>query len=123
MDELDRMIREVLDDEDREILEKIGREQGYFKQAFGLFRGKGSWVNWVIMVSQIVMFLGGVFAAVQFFAASDPLEALRWGLPAAVLILAALVTKLSLMPVMQANRVLHALKHLEMQVALLAGKR
>lgn len=123
MDKLDKMISEALDDEDREILDRIGREQGYFEQAFSLFKGKGSWANWWIMFWQIVMFLGGIYAAVQFFAAADALQAVRWGLPATVLILAALVTKLSLMPALQANRVIHALKHLEMQVALLANKR
>lgn len=123
MDKLDKMISEALDDEDREILDKIGREQGYIEQAFGLFRGKDGLLNGLIFIWHLIFFIGGMYAALKFFTITDVLEAMRWGLSAAVLLLAALITKISIFPSMQANRVLRALKHLEMQVALLANKR
>ncbi|MBT3360835.1 MAG: hypothetical protein HN403_14525 [Rhodospirillales bacterium] len=123
MDNLDRMISEALDDEDREILDKIGRDQGYFEQAVGLFSGKDGLLNALIFIWHLVFFLGGAYAAYKFFTLTDVLEAMRWGMSSAVLLLAALITKVSIFPSMQANRVLRALKHLEMQVALLAARR
>ena len=100
-----------------------GREQSYPEQAIDLFRSKDAWLNWLIFIWHLVFFLGGLYAPVQFFKTTEVIDAMRWGMSAAVLLLAGLVTKVSLFPSMQANRVLRALKHLEMQVALLAAKR
>ena len=77
----------------------------------------------IVFAWHLVFLVGGLYAAVKFFALTDVLEAIRWGLSTAVLLLAGLITKVSLFPSMQANRVFRALKHLEMQVALLAAKR
>jgi len=116
MDKLDDMIREALESEDRDIYEKVG-EVGYFAQAFGIFSGKTGWVSWVVMLVQSAMFIGGVWASWRFFQAVDVLLALKWGLSATVLILGALMMKLSLMPVMQADRVIREVKRLELLLA------
>lgn len=116
-DPLDTMIDEALNAEERELLRTIGEEPGYFTQVWGLFGGKIGWVTWLLMVVQTVMFIASVYAAVQFFAATEVLEAVRWGLPAAVLLILATVIKLTLWPSLQANRVIHEVKRLELQVA------
>ncbi len=54
---------------------------------------------------------------------SAVLEALRWGLSAAVSLLAALITRIALLRSMQTNLVPHAVKRLEAQIALLLAKR
>jgi hypothetical protein len=53
----------------------------------------------------------------NFFQATDPLLALRWGLPASALILASLMLKLSLWPAMHAQRQLQVLKRIELRLA------
>ena len=116
-DDLDRMIEEALDAEERELLARIGEEPGYFAQAMGLFGGTLGWVSWVIMIVQGAMFIGGVYAALQFFNAGDALEALRWGLPSTVLLIMAGMLKLTLWPSIQTNRVLRELKRVELQIA------
>lgn len=116
-DPIDAMIDEALDAEERELLRQIGEEPGYFRQIFGLFDGRLGWVSWLIMFWQTVMFIASVYAAVQFFNASDTLEALRWGLPAGVLLILAAMLKLTLWPSLQANRVLRELKRVELQIA------
>ncbi len=125
MDKLDRKISEALDDEEREILEKIGQDQSFPQQIFGLFTGGGmqSWMNRGIFLLHFVCAVAGIYAAWQFFVISDALEAIRWGLPAAVLLLAALILRLTLLRTMLTNNVLHAVRQLEMKVALLATKR
>lgn len=120
MEKLDRMIEEALQEEDREILAQTA-ELGYFAQALGLFRGKTAWVNWVIMVVQTVMFLIGVWCAVNFFAATDVLEALKWGLSGAVMWILGAMMKMSLMPVMQTERVIRELKRVELMLARREG--
>jgi hypothetical protein len=116
MDKLDKLIEQTLSGEDRQLLEDT-RDLGYFELALTQFRGKLGWVTWVIMVVQGAMFLTGVWCAVQFFGATDVLVALKWGLSGAVLMLAATALKLSLMPQMQADRILRELKRIELMLA------
>jgi uncharacterized membrane protein len=116
MEKLDEMIKEALETEDREILAET-EELGYFAAAFGLFRGKTAWVNWVIMLTQVIIFVAGVWCAVEFFAATEVLLALKWGISGAVLLLTALSMKMSLMIPMHADRVIRELKRVELLLA------
>jgi hypothetical protein len=69
------------------------------------------------MVVQSVMLLAAVWAGWQFYAATEVLAAVKWGLSAATLAILATVIKLSMVPQMQANRVLLALRRLELRLA------
>jgi hypothetical protein len=116
MQDIDRMIDEALDAEERTLLRSI-EEPGFFAQAFGLFGGRTGWINVVLMLVQGVLFIAGVWAAWRFFGASDPVTQLRWGLPAAVLLLTGTIIKMALMPRLEANRLLLELKRIELQIA------
>lgn len=122
MPDLDKMIDAALAEEERDLLRAIGEESGYLAQATGIFGGRTGWVNLVVMVTQTAAFLVAVWATVRFFAATDVLAALHWGLPAATLMVMALVLKTSLRPVMEANRVIREVKRLELQLARM-GRR
>ena len=116
MDKLDEMIEEALAAEDREILAQTG-ELGWFTLGLGLFRGPLGWVNWVVMIVQTSMFLAAVWCGFRFFGATDVLTALKYGISGGVLTLAALAMKLSLMPQIQADRVIRELKRVELILA------
>jgi hypothetical protein len=118
MQDIDRMIDEALEGENQTLFRETAREPGYFDQAFGIFTGSIGWTNAVLMVTQTVLFVAGVWAGWRFFQAGDTLSALHWGLPAAVMVLMATVLKTALMPAIQANRVIRELKRLELQLAL-----
>jgi hypothetical protein len=121
MRDLDHMIDEALDAEERALLSSI-EEPGFFAQAFGIFGGRTGWASVVMMIAQAVLFVGGVWAAWHFFEAVDPVTQLRWGLPAAVALILTTMIKLALLPRMEANRLLRELKRIELQIAL-AAKR
>jgi hypothetical protein len=121
MQDIDRMIDEALDAEERELLRTLD-EPGFFSQAFGVFGGPGGWANIVMMVAQAVLFIAGVIAAWSFFQADDAVSQLRWGLPAAVLLILATMIKMALIPRMESNRVLREVKRVELQVARLARR-
>ena len=123
MDQLDKMISEALEDEDREILDKIGWEQSSLAIAGDLFRGKLGLLNWSLVIGHIVFFGIGLYAAFQAFAMTEVVDVVRWGLVATFFLLVSVIAKVGLLPSFQANRMLHALKRLEMQVALLAARR
>lgn len=115
MQDIDKLIDEALDAEERELLHRF-EEQGFFAQAFGVFRGPTGWMSIVMMFWQTVMFIAGVWAAWNFFEASDAVTQLRWGLPAMLLLLFAGMLKMALVPRMESNRVIRELKRLELQV-------
>jgi len=116
MTKLDQMIEEALRDQDRSILEAT-EEQGWFALGLGQLSGKLGWVTWVIMLVQVALFIAGAWCAVQFFNAEQMLPALKWGLSGAVLIVVATQLKLSLMPQIQADRILRELKRVELMLA------
>ena len=116
--DIDRMIEEALQGEEQALFRETAREPGFFNQAFGLLGGPNGWVNMVMVVVQAALFIAGVWAGWRFFEAETALSALRWGLPAAVLVLMALIIKLGMMPELQANRLMRELKRLELQIAL-----
>lgn len=122
MQDLDAMIDEALDAEERELLRRIGEEPGFFAQASGIFSGATAWVNVLLMFVQAGLFVAGVWTAWNFFQADEAFTALRWGLPSAVLLLMALVIKLSLWPTIQTNRVIRELKRIELQIARASHK-
>ena len=116
MSKLDDLIREALEGEDRQMVADT-EELGYFALGLSQFRGKLGWVTWVIMVVQTVMFLIGAWCAVRFFQAAEVLDAVKWGISGAVLWIAAINLKLSLMPQMQADRVIREVRRLELLLA------
>ncbi len=116
MKDIDRMIDESLNAEERDLLHRIGDEPAYMNQVLAIFDGRTGWVSVIMMIAQTALFIGGAWAAWKFFQTEDVLAALRWGLPSAVLLLMSLIIKLSLWPTLQANRVLRELKRLELQV-------
>ena len=116
MPNLDELIEEALKGQDRAILEAT-EEQGWFALGMSQFRGKLGWVTWVVVLMQATLFVVGIWCAVRFFGASDMLIALKWGLSGAVLMLMATILKTSLMPQMQADRILREVKRVELMIA------
>lgn len=116
MTKLDDLIEQALSDQDKDILRET-RELGWFALGASQFRGKLGWVTWVIMAVQITLFVISVWMGLKFFAAVDALTALKWGLPAATLLILATIIKTSLMPQMQADRILRELKRVELMIA------
>lgn len=121
MRDLDQLIDEALDAEERALLSSI-EEPGFFSLALGVFRGPSGWMSMVMMFWQAVTFIAGVWAAWQFFEAADPVTQLRWGLPAMLLLIFAGMLKMALIPRMESNRLLRELKRIELQIALLARR-
>lgn len=117
MPDLERMIDQAIHEEERELLRRMGEEPGFVDQAFGIFGGSTGWVNTYLIVVQTLLFVAGVWAAWSFFAAEDAVSQLRWGLPAAVLLLMAVMIKMAVWPTVQTNRILRELKLIQLQLA------
>lgn len=115
MRDLDDMIDAALESEEKDLLRAIGHEPNFFAQALGLFGGSLGWVTGLQMLIQSALFIGGLWATWSFFQAGDALTAIRWGLPAGVLLLMALIIKMSMWSTIQANRVIREIRRRELQ--------
>ena len=122
MNDLDRMIDRALEEERTAPDSVFGHEPGVFEIGTSLFKGPRGWMNFATMAAQIGLFAGGVWMSWLFFQTSDPLMALKTGLPAAVLLVMALVTKTSLTPFMAENRLMLELRRLELRVERLRSE-
>lgn len=123
MTDLDRMIEEALNAEDRAILDRYG-EQGMFAQLGGLFQGKLAFWTALIALAQIGMFAVAVFAMMKFMNAGDAQTLARWAALAWFAATGVIVIKTWFWMQMQANRILREVKRVELQVARLnSGKR
>ena len=117
MRDVDAMIDEALGREESELLRRIGGEPNIVERALGMFGAGVGWMVAVMMAMQIALFIAGLWAAWHFFEAGDPVTQLRWGLPAAVLVLMALMVKLAVAPAIHHNRLMLELKRIELQLA------
>jgi hypothetical protein len=117
MRDLDKMIEEALGEEESELLRRIGGEPGFIERAYGMFGAGLEWSIRYMLFAQAVIFVAGVWAAWNFFEAGEPVSQLRWGLPAAVLLLASLMIKLGVAPALFHNRIMRELKRIELQIA------
>ncbi len=122
MRNVDDLIDEALDAEERELLRSIGDEPGFVERMLGMTGPEIVWMVWVMMIFQTLMFVAGLYAAWMFFEAGDPVTQLRWGLPAVVLMLMALLVKLAVPPAIQTKRLMRELKRIELQIASLARR-
>ena len=120
MQDIDRKIDEAIDAEERELLRSIGDEPGFVEGMLGMTGPEIVWMVWLLMIFQTLVFFAGLYAAWMFFEASAPETQLRWGLPAAVLLLMGLQIKLAVPPAIQTKRLMRELKRLELQIVRLS---
>ena len=121
MQDLDKMIEAALGDEESEVLRRIGGDPGFIERAMGLFGAGMEWTVRFMVFGQALIFVAGVWATWRFFEAGDPVQQLRWGLPAAVLLLGSTIVKMAIGPAVFHNRVMRELKRIELQIARARG--
>jgi hypothetical protein len=121
MDRLDRMIAEALDDEDRALLDSI-EEPGFFALGLGQFRGKLGWVTWVLMAGADRDVPGRGLVRLAFLHRHRASAGAEMGADGGCSCVLATQLKMALVPQMQADRVLRALRRVELMV-LQARKR
>lgn len=116
MTTIEDRIESGLGENERQIWDEQG-ELDYMKLGLSQFQGKNAWVSWVMMLTQLIFFVGGIYCAVKFYGATDSLLAIKYGITMAVLWVMAFQMKMSFLPQMQADRVLRELKRVELLAA------
>jgi len=121
MSDVDDLIRKTLEEQDRAVWAELGDEPGYLRQAFGLFRGRLGWVMWTVMAVQLGLFGTAIWAAFKLAAASDPLQAVQWGVLVVVLVQIITFLRGFMGSHFEANRILRELALVQLKLSNKAG--
>ncbi|GAB4527919.1 MAG: hypothetical protein Kow00133_16810 [Amphiplicatus sp.] len=122
MTDIDRMIEEALEEEDRALLEKFN-EQSLLAQGLSVYRGRQAWVAALATVIVFTMFGTAIYSAIQFIRSEDALAALRWGGATLLFVIMVAIMKVWFWLRMEANRILREVKRVELQLARMQGKQ
>ncbi len=114
--ELDDLITEALEAEDREILGRHARQPGFFAQALGIFGGSMGWVMIVVFLLLLIFVGLMIWTGLNFFQASDAIMALRWGVGLVVVIQTILFLRGVMFQQILTNQILREVKRLELQI-------
>jgi hypothetical protein len=116
MSKIDDLIEQSLSEEDEKLLSDYAAEPGYFRQAFGLFRGPLSWVMWLVMICNVVIGLFAIWAVWQAMTAGELILTVRWGVAAVIAVQIVTFLRGFMGDHFEANRVLRELKRLELRL-------
>lgn len=117
--ELDRLIREALDQGDGDILDRFG-EQSQSELLTEAFRGRHRMYAVGGIVANLILFVLGVFAAVRFVQAADQRSMMLWGAGAALCFGGVTVIKIWYWLEMTRLALAREIKRVELQVAHVA---
>jgi hypothetical protein len=115
MNMLDIRISELSTETDAHLL-RASQPHGWLGVVRDMRGSRLAGVFWVTWVAQLALFVLGIWWAVGFFRATEMLEALKLGLPAATALILAMQLKVGIGPHLHAERILREMKRLEIMV-------
>ncbi len=115
MSYLDIRIQELMNETEEHLL-RSSQPLGWRGLVRSMVKGRLGWTVWTNWVLQVIVIIGAVYAAIEFYNATDVLSAVKYGLTGAVLVVLAAMFKLSMTPHIQTERVLRALKRVEILI-------
>lgn len=112
---LDVRISELLSESDAHLL-RSSQPHGWLGIGKQMFKSRLGWLVRVMLIVEVTALLGAIWTTISFFQAADTLVALKYGLAAASLVMITVVLQIGLHMQMQAERVIRALKRVEILV-------
>ena len=88
----------------------------------GLFKGKNSWIMYVMNFMTLVFFVGFIVCIVKFFDTENTNELIMWSVGGIIALLAVSMLKIFAWLQMDKNALLREMKRLELQISSLSGK-
>ncbi|MEQ8335712.1 MAG: hypothetical protein RIA62_00120 [Cyclobacteriaceae bacterium] len=119
---IDALIKEALSKEEAEYYDKL-EEKPVLKQFAGLYRGKNSWMNYLVAFYILAAIAGCVYAGFQFAAAESTKELLVWSLVMLATFIMTAMLKIWSWMQMDKGELIREIKRLELQLSVIAGKR
>ena len=121
MEDIDQLIKETLTEEEAKFYDDLD-EQNVWEMIFGIFKGKNSWIVYVMSIAQVIFFGFFIYSTVMFFNTEVTHELVKWGVIGTVSIIASSLLKLFSWMQMDKKAVIREIKRLELQVSSLSSK-
>lgn len=112
---LDTRIDELTNEAEQHLL-RSSQPLGWLGTVRAMRQGRLSWVFWISWITQAVCIVLGVILAVEFYEATEVLPAVKYGLSSGTLLILGFLIKIGLAPHLHAERILRALKRIEILV-------
>jgi len=120
---IDEQIKQALGEELQHIKSNNDRiDANPLRQVQASLTGKMGWIYALVMFFTLLMVVGSVYCAVQFYHAQEMKELMAWGMGVIILVLLTQISKMWYWTEMGHNRVIREVKLLELQVARLYEK-
>lgn len=120
--EFDALIQEALSKEEAKYFEEMA-EQNIPQMVLGLFKGKNSWLNIVMIVVNLVVFGIGIYTFTEMLKTESTNLKLEWMFYTLMCFLMMVLFKLWSWNQMDRNALIREIKRLEYQVSLLSKKK
>ena len=120
--EFDALIQEALTKEEAKYFEEMA-EQNVPQMILGLFKGKNSWLNFVITIVNLVVLGIGIYAFIEMLNAVDTNDKLEWMFYTLICFLMMMLFKLWSWNQLDKNALMREIKRLEYQVSLLSKNK
>ncbi|HEY9117281.1 MAG TPA: DUF6768 family protein [Roseivirga sp.] len=120
--EFDVIIQEALTKEEAQYFEQMG-EQNLPQMLIGLYKGKNSWLNVVIMVMTFVVLGIGIYTFIQMLNATETNLKIEWMFYTILCFINISMLKIYSWNQLDKNALIREIKRLEYQVALLNKKK
>lgn len=120
-EDIDKLIKETLTQEEAKFYDSL-EEQNVFEMLGGLFKGKNSWIMYVMNFMTILFFAAFILCVVNFFDAESIEELIKWAVGGITCLIAISMLKVFAWMQMDKNAILRELKRLELQISSLSGK-
>ena len=121
MEDIDKLIKEALSQEEAKFYDELD-EQNVLEMLGGLFKGKNSWIMYVMNFMTLVFFAAFILCVTNFFDTENTNELIKWAVGGVVCLLAVSMLKMFAWMQMDKNALLRELKRLELQISSLASK-
>ncbi len=121
MEDIDKLIKETLTQEEAKFYDELD-EQNVFEMLGGLFKGKNSWIMYVMNFMTLVFFVLFIICVVNFLETDNTNELIQWTAGGVVCIMAVSMLKMFAWLQMDKNALLREIKRLELQVSSLSSK-
>ena len=121
MEDIDKLIKETLTQEEAKFYDELD-EQNVFEMLGGLFKGKNSWIMYVMNFMTLVFFVLFIICVVNFLKTDNTNELIQWTAGGVVCIMAVSMLKMFAWLQMDKNALLREIKRLELQVSSLSSK-
>ena len=121
MEDIDQLIKETLTEEEAKFYDELD-EQNLWQMIFGIFRGKNSWIVYLMSIVQVIFFGLFIYCAIQFFKVESTNELIQWGVFGTISLMASSMLKLFSWMQMDKKAIIREIKRLELQVSSLSGK-